>query len=63
MRRWLLALGLPANGSSAAWTVKDKLKNVGGDPLPMTTADFNVFVNKEIDVNAAPVKAAGVKIN
>lgn len=43
--------------------LKEKLGNVGGDPLPMTQAEFTTFVNKEIDVNAALVKAAGVKIN
>jgi tripartite-type tricarboxylate transporter receptor subunit TctC len=43
--------------------VKEKLANVGGDPLPMTPGDFAAFVNKEIDLNAALVKAAGVKIN
>jgi tripartite-type tricarboxylate transporter receptor subunit TctC len=43
--------------------VKEKLANVGGDPMPMTPAEFTDFVNKEIDVNAALVTAAGVKIN
>lgn len=43
--------------------VIEKLKNVGGDPLPMTPAEFTTFVNNEIDVNAELVKAAGVKIN
>ena len=43
--------------------VKQKLGVVGGDPLPMTPAEFTDFTNKELDVNAALVKAAGVKIN
>jgi tripartite-type tricarboxylate transporter receptor subunit TctC len=43
--------------------VREKLKNVGGDPMPMSSAEFTAFVNKEIDINAALVKAAGVKIN
>jgi tripartite-type tricarboxylate transporter receptor subunit TctC len=43
--------------------MKDKLARVGGDPLPMRTSQFDEFVSKEIDVNAALVKAAGVKIN
>ena len=53
------------NGQGAAIrpVVKQKLANVGGDPLPMTPAEFTAFTNKEIDVNAALVKAAGVKIN
>jgi tripartite-type tricarboxylate transporter receptor subunit TctC len=42
--------------------VKEKLKNTG-DPLPMAPAEFDAFVNKEIDINAALVKATGVKIN
>jgi tripartite-type tricarboxylate transporter receptor subunit TctC len=43
--------------------VKEKLANIGGDPMPMTPAEFAAFVNKETDVNAALVKAAGIKIN
>ncbi|HWP26894.1 MAG TPA: tripartite tricarboxylate transporter substrate binding protein [Xanthobacteraceae bacterium] len=43
--------------------VREKLKNVGGDPMPMSSAEFTTFVNKETDINAALVKAAGVKIN
>jgi tripartite-type tricarboxylate transporter receptor subunit TctC len=43
--------------------VREKLKNVGGDPMPMSIAEFTAFVNKEIDINAALVKATGVKIN
>ncbi|MBM3530612.1 MAG: tripartite tricarboxylate transporter substrate binding protein [Alphaproteobacteria bacterium] len=44
-------------------SVKEKLARIGGDPLPMKPADFDKFVNKEIDINATLVKAAGVKIN
>jgi tripartite-type tricarboxylate transporter receptor subunit TctC len=43
--------------------VRDKLRNIGGDPMPMSSADFAAFVLREIDINAALVKAAGVKIN
>ena len=43
--------------------VKAKLDNMGADPLPMTPAQFDDFVKKEIEINAALVKAAGVKIN
>jgi tripartite-type tricarboxylate transporter receptor subunit TctC len=42
---------------------RKRLGNVGGDPMPMSPAEFQTFVKKEIDVNAALVKAAGVKIN
>jgi len=43
--------------------VKTKLANVGGDPLLMSPAQFEAFVKKEIEVNGALVKAAGVKVN
>jgi tripartite-type tricarboxylate transporter receptor subunit TctC len=43
--------------------VKTKLANVGGDPLPMSSSQFEAFVKKEIEVNGALVKAAGVKVN
>ena len=43
--------------------VKAKFAELGGDPLPMTTAAFDDFFLKEIDVNAELVKAAGVTIN
>ena len=43
--------------------VKEKLANIGGDPLPMKPAEFEDFVSKEIDVNAMLVKAAKVQIN
>ena len=43
--------------------VKQKLANVGGDPLPMKPAEFDAFLKKEIDINAELVKASGVKIN
>jgi tripartite-type tricarboxylate transporter receptor subunit TctC len=43
--------------------LQEKLAKVGGDPLPMRPAEFDAFVRKEIDVNAALVKAAGVQVN
>jgi tripartite-type tricarboxylate transporter receptor subunit TctC len=48
------ALAMPA--------VKQKLANAGGEPMPMTAAEFEGFVRKEIDVNAALVKAAGIDV-
>jgi tripartite-type tricarboxylate transporter receptor subunit TctC len=51
----LKALELPA--------VKEKLAHAGGQPLPMKPAEFDAFIQKEIDVNAELVKASGVKIN
>jgi tripartite-type tricarboxylate transporter receptor subunit TctC len=45
-------------------SVKAKLEgNAGGEPMPMTPAEFDAFVKKEIDVNAALVKAAGIEVN
>ena len=43
--------------------VKEKLKGIGGDPLPMSPSQFGAFVKKEIDINAMLVKASGVQIN
>jgi tripartite-type tricarboxylate transporter receptor subunit TctC len=43
--------------------MKEKLAKVGGDPLPMAPAEFDAFIRKEIDVNAALVKAAKIQIN
>jgi tripartite-type tricarboxylate transporter receptor subunit TctC len=52
----LKALQVPA--------VKAKLEaNAGGEPMPMSLAAFDAFVRKEIDVNAALVKAAGIEVN
>jgi tripartite-type tricarboxylate transporter receptor subunit TctC len=43
--------------------VGEKIGNAGGDPMPMTTAEFGAFVQDEIEVNARLVKAADVKVN
>jgi tripartite-type tricarboxylate transporter receptor subunit TctC len=43
--------------------VKEKLAKAGGDPLPMAPAEFDAFIKQEIEVNAALVKAANIKIN
>jgi tripartite-type tricarboxylate transporter receptor subunit TctC len=43
--------------------VKSRLAKLGADPMPMTPAEFAAFVKKEIEINAALVKAAGIKIN
>jgi tripartite-type tricarboxylate transporter receptor subunit TctC len=43
--------------------VKEKIANVGGDPMAMKPAEFDAFVRQEIDINAALVKAAGVQVN
>jgi len=41
---------------------REKLTKMGSDPMPMAAGEFNSFVKKEIDVNAALVKASGVQI-
>ena len=43
--------------------VRDRLATLGVDPMVMTPEDFDVFVRKEIAVNAALVKAAGITPN
>jgi tripartite-type tricarboxylate transporter receptor subunit TctC len=42
--------------------VKAKLANIAGEPMPMTAAQYDDFVSKEIDLNTTLAKAAGVKI-
>jgi tripartite-type tricarboxylate transporter receptor subunit TctC len=39
--------------------VADKIVALGGEPSPMTPAEFDAFVRKEIAVNAEIVKASG----
>jgi tripartite-type tricarboxylate transporter receptor subunit TctC len=41
--------------------VRDKLATLGLDPMVMTPKEFDAHVEKEIAVNAALVKAAGIK--
>ena len=41
--------------------VKDKLAALGVDPMVMTPAEFDAFVSEEIRMNAALVKAIGLK--
>ena len=41
--------------------VRDKLAALGVDPMVMTPAEFDAHVEKEIAVNAALVKAIGIK--
>jgi tripartite-type tricarboxylate transporter receptor subunit TctC len=40
-----------------------RLEKAGGEPMPMTPAEFDAFVNREIEINATLVKAAGIEIN
>ena len=43
--------------------VRDKLATLGADPMPLSPAEFDDYVRREIDANAALVKAAGIKAN
>ena len=43
--------------------VRDKLKALGADPMPLDSSQFEALVRKEIEVNTALVKAAGIKVN
>ena len=42
--------------------VAAKVVALGGDPRPMTPAETNTFLKKEIEVNARILKVAGVKL-
>jgi len=43
--------------------VRDKLTKLGVDPMVMTPTEFDALVEKEVAVNAALVKAIGLKTN
>ena len=43
--------------------VVEKFSQQGIEPMPMSTADFNALIRKEIQSNIALVKAAGLKFN
>jgi tripartite-type tricarboxylate transporter receptor subunit TctC len=49
------ALALPA--------VQDKFKPQGLEPMPVSPAEFDALIKKEIAANIALVKAAGLKFN
>lgn len=42
-------------------SVKDKLAKLGVQPMPMTSEQFEAYVRKEIEQNAALVKSLGIK--
>jgi tripartite-type tricarboxylate transporter receptor subunit TctC len=44
-------------------SVRDKLATMGGEPMTMTAPEFDAFIRDEIAMNAALVKAAGIKAN
>jgi tripartite-type tricarboxylate transporter receptor subunit TctC len=43
--------------------VADKLKNLGADPMPLTSAQYDALVKKEIETNSKIAKAANIKVN
>ena len=42
--------------------VKRKIAGLGADPMPMSMADFDAFIKKEIKLNADIFVAAGIKL-
>jgi len=41
--------------------IAEKIRTLGGEPAPMSPAEFDAFVRKEIAINAEIVKASGFK--
>jgi tripartite-type tricarboxylate transporter receptor subunit TctC len=44
-------------------TVRERLAQMGADPMPLGPREFDAHVVKEIDANAALVRSAGIKFN
>ena len=42
---------------------REKVNNLGADPMPMTPAEFDDHVRREIEVNRELVRAAGIQVN
>jgi tripartite-type tricarboxylate transporter receptor subunit TctC len=42
--------------------VRERLKNLGADPFPVTSAQFDAIVKKEIENNSAVAKAATIRV-
>jgi tripartite-type tricarboxylate transporter receptor subunit TctC len=42
---------------------RERVKNLGADPMPMTPDQFDVHVRKEIEINRELVAAAGIRVN
>ena len=43
--------------------IRGKLANLGADPMPLTSQQFETLVRNEIETNTQLVKAAGIKVN
>ena len=41
--------------------VRGKFAAMGADPMPMSAAEFDDYVRKEVDLNIALVKTLGIK--
>jgi tripartite-type tricarboxylate transporter receptor subunit TctC len=44
-------------------SVQEKFKQQGLEPLPLSPADLDAMIRKEIESNVALAKAAGLKFN
>ncbi len=44
-------------------SVHDKLKNLGADPMRLTSEQYAALVKREIEINTQLVRAAGIKVN
>src|SRR4030095_16331924 len=42
---------------------REKLLGLGADPMPLSSAQFEMLVRNEIETNTQLVKAAGIKVN
>jgi tripartite-type tricarboxylate transporter receptor subunit TctC len=43
--------------------IRQKLNELGADPMPLTSEQFEALVRREIETNTQLVKAAGIKVN
>ena len=43
--------------------IRDKLANLGADPMPLDSAQYAALVRREIETNTQLVKAVGIKVN
>ena len=43
--------------------ISAQIRKLGADPLPMSVADFDAMIQRELVENARLIKAAGIKAN
>ena len=53
----------PVSKATTTPAVREKLGQQGIDPMPITAAEFDALIRKEIAESIALVKAAGIKVN